>query len=72
MPEIGEIKYVKRFAWFPTNLFPQYIINHTKAKARDYIFLRLYYKVYKWCTKSWVVNDPDLQGWTWLGNSRSK
>jgi hypothetical protein len=62
----GTIKCVKAFAWLPMNLFPQYGYN----KRREFIWLRPYYKAYRWDIKTWVVNDPTLQGWTWIGNGK--
>ena len=66
--KIGTIEYVKKFAWLPTNLFPQY---DSKIKLRDFIWLKFYYKVYTWEIKTWVISNPTLQGWTWLGNTKA-
>lgn len=66
---IGTIKYVKKFARLPTNLFPQY---DSKIKSREFIWLRFYYKVYKWELKTWVISNPFLQGWGWMGNAKYK
>jgi len=68
-PNIGTIKYVRHFALMPKNLFPQF---DTKTKLREFIWLRFYYKVYKWEIKTWVVLNPTLQGWTWIGNTKHK
>lgn len=68
-PDIGTIKYVKKLAWFPKNLCPQY---GRKFKRREFIWLRFYFKVYRWDIKTWVVLKPTLQGWTWIGNAKHK
>ena len=68
MPSIGELKYIKRFAWLPVNIFPQF---GSPTKLEDFTWLRSYYKVYRWDVKSWVVSNPETQGWTWVGNTRS-
>lgn len=68
-PIIGEIKFIKKFAWIPKNLRPQY---GSEFKLREFIWLNFYFEVYRWDIKRWVVNDPTLQGWTWIGNSKTK
>lgn len=68
-PNIGAIKCVKKFAWLPKNIFPQY---NSKIILCDYIWLKFYYKVYKWEIKTWVISNPTLQGWSWLGNTKTK
>lgn len=67
MHQIGELKYIKRFAWLPTNIFPQF---NSARKLEDFIWFRSYYKVYRWEVKSWGVANPETQGWTWVGNTR--
>lgn len=64
-----EIKFVRRFAFIPVNLFPRCDTSLKGMKRKDFIWLRIYYAVYKYEQHTWAVNDPKGFGWTWLGNS---
>jgi hypothetical protein len=69
MPELNDRLFVRKFAWLPKNIFPQY---EGQIKKKDFIWLKRYYKVYKYMLVTWRLRDSEFYNdWVWVGNCKT-
>jgi len=68
MPQLNDRLFVQKYAWLPKNIWPQY---EGKIIRRDFVWLRRYYKVYRYATVTWNLKDGSFyEDWVWVGNSK--